>query len=153
MLGDRAYEGQQPPSNPEERKGLKETQFTAQEHSAAHAYPHEPAGQSPLHSRAPRRDPRQAPRISASLEGSEPTLERSGRLRLTRGHPSTERTNGHPLARPPYGGIKCQPLRRSSRIRWRQASTPHSGCVQGLICQLRSLLRTSPALWRHCGNM
>ena len=57
-----------------------------------------------------------------------------------------------PLTCPPYGGIKYQPLHHSSRIRLRQASTPHSGCDQGLIRQLRSLLRPSLALWRHCGK-
>ena len=58
-----------------------------------------------------------------------------------------------PLARLPYRGIKYQPLLRSARVRWRQATTPHSGCDQGLIRQLRSLLRSSPTLWRHCGNL
>ena len=76
MPGHRAHEGLQPPSNPKERKVLKETQSTAQVHSTAHLHPLEPAGQS-----------------------------------------------------------------------------PHSGCDQGLIRQLRSLLRPSPAHWRHCGNL
>ena len=88
------------------------------------------------------------PRVSASLEGSEPTLEHVGRLRLTRGHPSTERTNGHPFTHPPYGGIKCSRLRRGARIRRRQATTPHSGSDQGLLHQLRSL-HSHP--WR-CGS-
>jgi len=47
MLANRAHEGQQPPCNPEERKGLKETQH------AAHSHP-----------------PRTHGTISASLEGS-----------------------------------------------------------------------------------
>ena len=79
------------------------------------------------------------PRVSASLEGSEPTLEHVGRLRLTRGHPSTERTSGHPFTHPPYGGIKCSRLHRGTRVRRRQATTPHSGSDQGLLHQLRSL--------------
>ena len=58
MLGNRAHEGLQPPSDPKKRKGLKEAQSTAQEHSAAHTNPLEPAGQSPSRSRAPRQDPR-----------------------------------------------------------------------------------------------
>ena len=44
MLGNRAHEGLHPPSNLEERKGLKEAQSAAQEHSAAHSNPLEPAG-------------------------------------------------------------------------------------------------------------
>ena len=82
MLGNRAHEGLQPPSIPEERKRLKEAQSTTHVHSAA----------------PPR--PSKAPRISASLEGAEPTLEREVRLHLARGHPSTERTND-PSAHPP----------------------------------------------------
>ena len=46
-----------------------------------------------------------------------------------------------PLTRPPYGGIKCQPLLHSARARRRQAAIPHSGCDRSLVRQLRSLLR------------
>ena len=87
MLGNRAHEGLQPPTNLKERKGHKEAKFAAQVHSAAHPHPLEAAGQSPPHSRAPRRDPRKllpAPSLrsrvaslpsgkhanSASLEGN-----------------------------------------------------------------------------------
>ena len=45
-----------------------------------------------------------------------------------------------PLTRPPYEGIKCQPLLHSARVRRRQAAIPHSGCDRSLVCQLRSLL-------------
>src|SRR6185503_7815420 len=99
MLGNRAHEGLQPPSNLEERKGLKEAQHAAHVHSAAH--PHPPRTRrvisaslegSPL-------KPSTAP-ISASLEGSGPTLGEADRLRLAHGHPSTKRTNG-PSAHPP----------------------------------------------------
>ena len=100
MLGNRAHEGLQPPSYLEERKGLKEAQYAAQAHSVAHPNPLEPAGRSPPRSRAPRARPSTAPRVSASLEGSEPTLERADQLRLARDHPSTRRTNG-PSAHPP----------------------------------------------------
>ena len=48
-----------------------------------------------------------------------------------------------PLARPLYGGIKCQPLLRSARVRRRQTSIPHSGCDRSPVRQLRSLLRHS----------
>jgi hypothetical protein len=61
MPGNRAHKGLQPPSDPKKRKGLKEAQSAAQEHSAAHPNPLEPAGQTPPHSRTPRRDPRQHP--------------------------------------------------------------------------------------------
>ena len=77
MLVNRAPEGLQPLSNPKERKGLKEAQSTVQVHSAAH--PHPPrtrrAISASLEGLLPR--PSKAPRISASLEGSEPTLERA----------------------------------------------------------------------------
>ena len=39
MLGNQAHEGLQPPSNPEERKGLKEAQHAAHVRSAAHPHP------------------------------------------------------------------------------------------------------------------
>ena len=39
MLGNRAHEGLQPPSNLEERKGLKEAQHVAHVRSAAHPHP------------------------------------------------------------------------------------------------------------------
>ena len=45
MLGNRAHEGLQPPSNLEERKGLKEAQHAAHVHSAAlheRRYPRSP---------------------------------------------------------------------------------------------------------------
>jgi len=74
------------------------------------------------------------------------TLDCTPRLRLARGRPSAKRTNGCPLTRPPYGGIKCYQLRRSARVRRRQATTPHSGCDRGPVHQLRSLL-SHP---RHC---
>ena len=83
------------------------------------------------------------PRDSASLEGSGPTLEEADRLHLARGHPSTEKTNHHPFALPPYGGIKCQPLLRSAPARRRQAAIPHSGCDRSPVRQLRSLFRHS----------
>ena len=83
MLGNRAHEGLQSPSNLEERKGLKEAQHAAHILSAAH--PHPPSN--------PRVDLRLARGLpaealdcaSASLEGSEPTLGGADRLRLARG--------------------------------------------------------------------
>ena len=52
------------------------------------------------------------------------------------------------LARPPYGGIKCQPLRHRAWVRRCQASIPHSGCDRGPVRQLRSLLHHSG----RCGD-
>ena len=63
--------------------------------------------------------------ISASLEA---TPRRKGQTTL-------------PLAHPPYGGIKCQPLLHSAWVRRRQAATPHSGYDRSPVRQLRSLLR------------
>ena len=69
MLGNRAHEGLQPPSNLEERKGLKEAQHAAHVHSAARPHP-----------------PRTRGVISASLKGSPAeALDRVLRLRLARG--------------------------------------------------------------------
>ena len=100
MLGNRAHEGLQPPSNLEERKGLKEAQHAAHVRSAAHPHPPRTRGviSASLEGSPPK--PSTAPRASASLEGSEPTLGGADCLRLARGHPSTERTNGL-SARPP----------------------------------------------------
>ena len=79
--------------------------------------------------------PSTAPRVSVSLEGSEPILERAAHLRLARGHPLAYRTNG-------------QPLLHSAQDRWRQAAILHSGCDRSSIRQLRSLLRHP----RHCSS-
>src|SRR6185503_5286642 len=93
MLGNRAHEGLQPPSNLEERKGLKETQHVAHIRSTAHPHPPQTRGviSASLEGSPPK--PSTAPHASASLEGSEPTLGGANHLRLARGHPSTERTN------------------------------------------------------------
>jgi len=53
-----------------------------------------------------------------------------------------------PLTRPPYGGIKCEPLLHSARVRRRQASIPHSGCNRSPVRQLQSLLHHSG----RCGS-
>ena len=53
----------------------------------------------------------------------------------------------HPLTRLQYGGIKYQQLHRNTRVRRRQATTPHSGCDRNPIRQLWSLLNHP----RHCG--
>ena len=53
-----------------------------------------------------------------------------------------------PLTRPPYEGIKCQPLLHSARVRRHQATTPHSGSDRSPVRQLRSLLPGAvAALW------
>jgi len=81
MLGNRAHEGLQPPSNLEERKGLKKAQYAAHICSAAHPHPPRTHGviSASLEGSPPK--PSTAPRISASLEGSEPALEKADRLR------------------------------------------------------------------------
>ena len=136
--------GPQPPSNLEERKGLKEAQYTAPVHSAAHPSPVEPAGRSPPRSRAPRRDPR--PRLASPPRSRVVSLP--SRERIDSASPeATPRRKGqttiHPLTRPPYGGIKFQPLLRSIRVGRRHAATPRSGCDRSPVRQLRSLLRHS----------
>ena len=69
MLGNRAHEGLQPPSNLEERKGLKEAQHAAHVRSAAR--PHPPS------------DPRGDLRLARGLPAE--ALDRVLRLRLARG--------------------------------------------------------------------
>ena len=67
MLGNRAHEGLQSPSNPEERKGLKESQHAAHVRSAS----------------APPSDPRGDLRLARGLLAE--ALDRTPRLRLARG--------------------------------------------------------------------
>ena len=77
MLGNRAHEGLQPPSNLEERKGLKEAQYVAHVLSAAHPHPPRTRGviSDSLEGSPPK--PSTAPCASTSLEGSEPALEKA----------------------------------------------------------------------------
>jgi len=142
-----------------ERKGLKEAQHAAHSHP-----PSDPWGDFRLARGLPSR-PSTAPHISASLEGSEPTLEQgesspprsrvadlpSSRQLISASLEATPRRKGQtalPLTRPSYGGIKCQPLLHSAQDRRRQAAIPHSGCDRSPVRQLRSLLR-HPG---RCGN-
>ena len=85
MLGNRAHEGLQPPSNLEERKGLKEAQHAAHVHSAAHPHPPRTRGAISASLEGSPLRPSTAPRVSASLEGSEPTLGGVDHLRFARG--------------------------------------------------------------------
>ena len=82
MLGNRAHKGLQPPSNPEERKGLKKAQYTAHVHSAAHLHPPRTRGTISASLEGSPLRPSTAPRVSASLEGSEPTLGGANHLCL-----------------------------------------------------------------------
>jgi hypothetical protein len=82
MLGNWAHEGLQPPSNLEERKGLKETQHAAHVCSAARPHPPRTHGVISASLEGSRPKPSTAPHTSASLEGSEPILEKADRLRL-----------------------------------------------------------------------
>ena len=100
MLGNRAHEGLQSPSNLEERKGLKEAQYAAHVRSAARPHPPRTHGVISTSLEGSPSKPSTTPRASASLEGSEPALEIAERLRLARGYPPTERTNG-PSTHPP----------------------------------------------------
>ena len=90
---------------------------------------------------------------SLPLEAPSPTRIKCEWLRhalLTPGK-ATPRQKGQtalPFTRPPYKGIKCQPLLHSARARRRQAAIPHSGCDQSPVRQLRSLLRHSG----RCGD-
>ena len=110
MLGDRARESLQSPSNPKEKKGLKEVQYATHVHCAARPHPPNPWGNLrlargpsagtldkrltfPLRSRVVSLPSRERT-DSASLEGREPTLGGADPLRLARGHPSTERISG-----------------------------------------------------------
>ena len=68
MLDNQAHEGLQPPSNPEERKGLKEAEYAAHLHSAAHPTPSNLQGDLHL-----------APGLPAE------TLDHAPRLYLARG--------------------------------------------------------------------
>ena len=98
MLGNRAHKDLQPPSNPEERKGLKETQYAAHVLSAAHPQPPQTRGaiSASLEGSPPR--PSTAPRISASLEGSERERIDSVSLEAT---PRRKGQTALPLTRPP----------------------------------------------------
>ena len=69
MLGNRAHEGLQPPSNLEEKKGLKEAQHAAHVRSAAHPHPSS--------------DPRDDLHLARGLPAE--ALDRAPRLRLARG--------------------------------------------------------------------
>ena len=81
MLGNRAHEGPQPPSNLEERKGLKGTQHAAHIRSAVRPHPPRTRGVISASFKGSPPKPSTVPRASASLEGSEPALEKADRLR------------------------------------------------------------------------
>src|SRR6185436_16798884 len=100
MLGNRAHEDLQPPSNLEERKGLKEAQHAAHVRSAAHPHPPRTRGviSASLEGSPPK--PSTAPRASVSLEGSEPTLGEADR-------PPPRRQPERPLQRRPGRRRPC----------------------------------------------
>ena len=81
MLDNRAHEGLQPPSNLEERKGLKEAQHAAHVRSAVRPHPPRTRGVISASLEGSPSKPSTTPRASASLEGSEPALEKADRLR------------------------------------------------------------------------
>ena len=116
-------------------------QHAAHVRSAAHPHPPQTRGviSASLEGSPPK--PSTAPRASASLED---TPRQKGQTAL-------------PLTRPPYEGIKCQPVLHSARVRRRQAATPHSGSDRSPVLQLRSLLPGAVAtLWEpatHCADV
>ena len=145
MLSDRARKGLQSTSDPKERKGLKEAYGLAPQCS-----PSEPPSNPRSNLRFARGSPAgaldSAPCLRLARGADLPSGERINSVSLE----ATPRQKGlvtHLLTRPPYRGIKCQQLHRNTRVRRRQATTPHSGCDQSPICQLRSLLNHP----RHCG--
>ena len=81
MLGNRAHEALQLPSKLEERKGLKEAQHMAHVLSAARPHPPQIRRMISTSLKGSPPKPSTAPRASASLEGSEPALEKADRLR------------------------------------------------------------------------
>ena len=90
---------------------------------------------------------------SLLLEAPSPTCIKCEWLRRalltpSKANPRQKGQTALPLTRPPYEGIKCQPLLHSARVRRRQAATPHSGSDRSPIRQLRSLLPGAVAtLW------
>jgi len=85
VLGNRVHEDPQPPSNLEERKGLKEAQHAAYVHSAARPHPPRTRGVISASLEGSPSKPSTVPRVSTSLEGSEPTLGGADYLHLARG--------------------------------------------------------------------
>ena len=165
MLGSWAHEGLQSPSNPEERKGLKEARSTAQVHSAAHPNPLGPVGQSPPRSRAPGRNPRQRPaspphsrvaslpsskRIdSASLEA---TPRRKGQTAIRSPVRRTEVLNAHHFAVAPGSDSVRPPLRTAAVTRVLSANSGHCsghprrcGDTVGTCDAVRDVLGTATA--------
>ena len=90
---------------------------------------------------------------SLPLEAPSPTRIKCEWLRrallpLDKATPRQKGQTALPLTRPPYEGIKCQPLLHSAQIRRCQAATPHSGSDRSPIRQLQSLLPGAvAALW------
>ena len=149
MLDNRAHEGLQPLSNPKERKGLKEVQSTAQQHSATHLSPLELAGQTPSHSRVPRRDPRQRPaspprsRVanlpsskqigSASLEA---TPRRMGQTAIRSPACRTEALNAHDSAAAPGSDGVRPPHRTAAVTKVPSANSSHCSVIPGPVATL-----------------
>ena len=115
MFGNRAHEGLQPPSNLEERKGLKEAQYAAHVLSAAHPHPPRTRGVISASLEGSPSRPSIAPCVSASLEGSEPT-----------------RANGStpPRSRPPLDGKDKTAIRQPAR-RTEALNANHSAAAPG----------------------
>src|SRR6185437_15074421 len=107
MLGNWAHEGPRPPSNMEERKGLKEAQH------AAHSHP-----------------PRTRGVISASLEGShrDPRLRPASPPRSRAANLPRAGDSSPPRSRPPLG-VRDKRPRRSTARRMEALNATHSSTV------------------------
>ena len=104
MLDNWAREGPRPPSNMEARKGPKEVQHVA------HSHPSRAHGTISASLEGSHRDPRLRPASPlrsrvANLPSSRQNISAS--LEATPWH---KRQTAMPLTRPPYGGVKGQPL-------------------------------------------
>ena len=150
--------GPWPPSNLEERKGLKEAQH------AAHSHPSRTRGAISASLEGSHRDPRLRP---ASPPRSRVANLPSSRHLISASLEATPRHKGQtapPLNRSPYGGIKGQPLLHGSQDGRRRAAIPTVD-VTGVSSADFSLCSVIPdavaALWdlrrrirraRHCSR-
>ena len=125
-----------------------------------------PAGRSPPRSRVANL-PSSGQNISASLEGSEPTLKRypqAGRIisASLEATPRRKRQAAFPFTRPSYGGIKCQPFLQSAQDRRPpfpivavtgvpSANSGHCSAIPDVVAALWNLRRGTRQA-RHCSR-
>ena len=133
MLDKRAHEGHQSPSNPKERKRLKEAQFTAQEHSAAHPSPPQTRGaiSASLEGSPPR--PSTTPHVFASLEA---TPRRKGQTAIYPPARRTEALNANNSATAPGSDGVRPPLRTVAVTRVISDNSDHCSANPGAVAAL-----------------